>query len=409
MLKSLISLIIFTTAFSANAQYHKILPKGVRTVIYKNITSNIKSTFNQSGDKSPIKFRVEADIDTLQEIEDPDFQAVLNQLRQFPEAFNALSAGTHQVDGEADVNVEVFAFGYGLTKKSMIYVGIPLYDARVRLRYKRVSGSTQEEVASILQNDVNNQSGAAQVIGNVVEQVYDIDAGLIQSAFTNGLGYNQLGDWQGQGLGDIEFGYQYVLKETDTYGIKLSIGGIAPTGYVDDPDTLQDISFGNGQWDTFAELGGGWSLSDDTSINLYGRYTYQFASDKELRIPTSEEVPISNESGDFNEKLGNKYLISFSANQNFNDWFSVSPSLTYEYTESARYDSNDTRANRLLSSGTESEVYNLKLLASFSTTRLYQQKKFILPADINFSYQTTVGGFNIPKADLLELELRMFF
>lgn len=394
---------------SASAQYHRILPKGVRTVIYKNITSNISSTFNQSGDNSPIKFRVNADIETLKKIEDPDFQQILNELKVFPTAFNALSGGEHQVDGEADVKVDVFAFGYGLTKRSMIYVGIPVYDARVRLKYKQISPSTQNEVASILQNDVNDPSGSAQIIGNVFEEAYNIDAGLIQSTITNGLGYNALGNWQGQGLGDIEFGYQHILKRTDTYGIKFTLGGVAPTGYVDDADTLQDISFGNGQWDAFAELGVGKWISNRTHINLFGRYTYQFSSEKDLRIPTSKEVPISDQTGSFREKLGNRYLIAFSATHDLTDWFSLTSTVSYEYIGEANYESQDARANNLLANATNSENQSLKMIASFSTTRLYKQKKFPLPADINFSYQTTVGGFNIPKADLLELELRMFF
>lgn len=405
--KLLIIVSFLSISIAAQAQYHKILPKGVRTIINKNISSEISSTINQSGETSPIKYKVKADIEALESIDNADLQAVLGELRPFRDAYEQISLGTHQVDGKADVNVNVFALGWGLTDRLMAYVGLPIYDAKVRLRYKRVEGSSQAEVAAILQDTPN--SGQAQTIGAVVEKLYDIDGGIIQSGITNTLGYNELGDWEGKGLGDIEFGLAYVLFQNDYHGLKLTLGGVAPTGYVDDPDTLQDIGFGNGQWDAFAELGGSYSFTDNTYVDLWGRFTYQFSSEKRLRVPIAQGVGISAESQDVEEKLGNKFLVGVGVGHYFTDWFAVLPSLTYEYVEGATYFSENSRANDLLAYNTDSAAQNVKIIASFTSTRLYTQNKFLLPGEINLSYQTLIGGFNIPKSDLLELEFRLFF
>ena len=405
--KFLIVLVFLSISVASHAQYHQVLPKGVRAIINKNISSEISSTYNQSGGVTPIKYKVEADIETLESINNEDVQSVLEVFKKYPSVYPLISGGTHQVDGEADVNVNVFAFGYGITDRLMAYVGLPIYEARVTMKYKKIKGSSQDDVAAALQDITND--GEAQALGAVVEKLYDIDGATIQSGFTNALGYNELGNWHGQGLGDIEFGLAYVLYVNDYHGMKLTFGGVAPTGYVDDPDTLQDVGFGNGQWDAFVEIGGGLSITEDTSVDLWTRYTYQFASDKRLRVPFEEGLGISDESQDVEEKLGNKYMVGVSMKHHFNDWFSLKPTFTYEFQESSSYSSDNKRANKLLAYNTDSSAQNLKLAASFSSTRLFQQKKFLLPGEVNFSYQTVVGGYNTPNSDLLELEFVMFF
>lgn len=406
--KFLTALVFISASLAAQAQYHQVLPKGVRAIINKNISSEISATYNQSGGDSPIKYQVDANIDTLQTIELAEVQDILAVFDPYPQIKEMISLGNHQVSGKADVNVNVFAFGYGITDKMMAYVGVPVYEARVNMKYTRTKDSSQAEVAAALQ-EITNDNGEAQMLGAAIDKLYSVDESLIQSAFTNYLGYNEVGDWHGQGLGDIEFGLSYVLYKDDYQGLKLTLGGVAPTGYVDDPDTLQDIGFGNGQWDSFVEFGGGKVLNKSTSVDLWSRYTYQFASQKRKRIPISEGIGIGDESIDVNEKLGNKYLVGAAIKYNFSDWFSVKPSFTYEYVESADYTSDNSEADRLLEYNTDSSTQNLKLLATFSSVNLFLQKKFLLPGEISFSYQTVVGGHNTPKADLLELEFMMLF
>src|SRR5690606_20080442 len=108
-------------------------------------------------------------------------------------------------------------------------------------------------------------------------------------------------------------------------------------GRVDDPDILQDIGFGDGQTDLFAEFGGGYRLYDNIFLNSYLRYTYQFASEKELRVPYSEDASVSDEKGTFTEKLGNKWDYTLSSDYTINDWFSITGSYLFNYQEEAYY------------------------------------------------------------------------
>ena len=49
------------------------------------------------------------------------------------------------------------------------------------------------------------------------------------------------------------------------------------------------------------------------------------------------------------------------------------------------------------------------MLAQFSSLKLFQQKKFVIPAQINLSLQKMMDGKNVPKTDLAEIEFRFYF
>jgi hypothetical protein len=373
----------------------------------RNIQTTVKSSYNQTKTETPYAYEIEANITTLEKIDNSVVKDILELFKDYPEAYSKLSLGTHKLDAEADMSVNIFGFGYGITNKVSAYVGVPIYDAKVKLNYERSKNSSQEEVAAILQNIYGDNW--AQTLGNIVEKVYDIDGGTIQSGITNGLGYDELGDWSGQGLGDIEIGLMYNFYRTKDRGLLVKGGVVAPTGYVDDPDIIQDIGFGDGQWDVFAEFGGGQSIAENTVLNLWSRFTYQFASEKTLRVPFNSLVSISDQKGKFTEKLGNKYLLASDIEHFVNDWFKIVPTLSYEYTEESIYSSDNKVANKLLAQDSESSTTNFRVLGQFTTVRLYGQKKFFLPGLINLSYQTSLGGLNTPKADLYEVEFRMYF
>ena len=110
---------------------------------------------------------------------------------------------------------------------------------------------------------------------------------------------------------------------------------VLPTGYRDDPDIIQDLPLGDGQYDLFVELGGGFLLSPTFSISAVTRYNYQFKSHKNLRYTTS---PVGvNELGSdhyrFKEKLGDEISLDLSFQTNINNKWSIIASYRNKYKE----------------------------------------------------------------------------
>ncbi|MCT4641521.1 MAG: hypothetical protein N4A33_04430 [Bacteriovoracaceae bacterium] len=399
-----------TLSLSAFSQYYKTLPKGARTLVYRNInTANIKSSYNHSNTKSPYTFQVEATGELLQDIEIPEIQLAISEMNQYIPS-DQFSLGTYKVSGSADVQAEVFGVGYGITNKVTAYVGIPLFDARVKMKYSRPKGNTYSALAEALEESTtdNVAQGASSLIASS-SKTFDFDATILQNILTNELDYEPLGDWNGSGMGDVELGILYNFYTANDYGLLFSTGAVAPTGRVDDPDILQDFGFGDGQWDMFLEFGGSYHISAGLTFNSYMRYTYQFASEKELRRPISNEIKESNEKGIFNEKLGNKHLYHFDLDYSFNDWISFKSGYEYEYIGTSKYDSAYGIENKYLAYNSDSSTHTLNLGLTLSTITLFQKQKFVLPASIELKTSQMFSGTNNPDVDRYELEFRMFF
>lgn len=398
------------TSLSVHAQYYKTLPKGVRAAVYRNIqTSDINSTYNKSSSLNPISYRINVNSQTIAGIEDPTVAGIFNYVEQvYPEGFSKLSAGAFKISGSARLNVDAYGLAYGISDKVTFYGALPIYKADVKMKYKRTKQNNFSEVADLYSTETGND--LAQGFGSIFENTPDLISGsTIQNLITENYGYRELGDWSGQGPGDLELGIMYNFLERDTYGLMVTAGTIAPTGKQDDPDILQDIPFGDGQWDAFVEFGGGYRLQERIFLNSYARYTYQFASQKELRIPGGMDNSLSDSKGSFREKLGNKLLLDVDADYQYSDWINFNAAYIFENIDQATYESSYGEANDWLANNTDSSSHNLRFKAEVTSVSAFMQEKFLLPAQIKFFYQTTLQGVNTPKVDRYEVEFRMFF
>lgn len=394
---------------SAYGSYYKTLPKGVRTFVFRNVqTNNISSNYNNTKKESPYAYKIEATSENLDGVND-DLQVILDLLKNTNmEAFKALSLGTYEIKANAKVNVNAYGFGYGWTEKVSVYGVLPIYDAKIQMKYKRTKKNTYSKVSKILENQTNNNQ--AQLLGAVANSdMWDVNGETLQNITTNKLGYKEIGDWEGSGPGDMEFGLMYNLyTNPNKYGFLLTTGFIAPTGRVDDPDLMQDIGFGDGQWDLFAEFGGSYHLTSKLTLSSWARYTYQIQSKKELRAP-SDSTGITADKQDFEEKLGDKITFDIDAAYQVNDWLDFSAAYVYEGQEKSKYYSENEVANEFLAQNTNSASHNIRLKTGISSITAFQKNEFILPGAINVYYQQMIEGTNTPKVNRFEVEFRMFF
>jgi len=406
-LKLLLSLITLISTNVVYAQYYKTLPKGVRLGVVRNVqTTNIDSEFSRNKSETPMSYEIEASTNNLEGIDDERVKAVLNILKQYPEAYENLSAGTYKISANAQMNILGYGLAYGITDIVTMYTALPMYDARVKMNYKRTKQNTYYETAEMLEGEPDDQAGT---IANILEELPDVNGATIQSIATNTFNYNEVGDWEGQGPGDLEFGIMYNFHTAYDYGLLLTFGGVAPTGYVDDPDTLQDVGFGDGQWDAFVEFGGSYIFNSEFTVNSWARYTHQTASEKTLRIPLDKGINISDENGQFNEKLGDKFMFDIDLDYIPADWYNFNVAYVYEHIGESAYESEYKDANRYLAFNSDSTSHNIRLKAELNSVNKFTKNEFAIPAQVKFFYQHMVSGINTPKVHRYEIEFRMFF
>lgn len=393
---------------SASAQVWKTLPKGVRILGYRNVTtSEIKSNYNQFRSESTLGTRFSLDGQSINRLLG---DAVVPGEDINSAAFAAFTAGEYELDVSAQFNVNGTGFGYGLTDKVMVYVEASYYTARVKANFKRVKNNTYKQTADLLRQNPGN--ALEETVANNLDTLQDVNEPVIQQYIQKEQGYEPLGDWYGSGYGDMETGLMANVIDRGYWGVMLYPGVVLPTGRVDDPDILQDVGFGDGQTDLFLETATGYIMNDYLSLGTSFRYTYQSASNKNLRVPDSKGSNISPNKGEFNVKYGDKLNYMVNSTIMLNDWLSVTPTYRFLYQFDAEYvaqDAKNSAANEYLAYNSNRMEHQVQLTTTLTTIQPFMKKKFLLPAQINMNLVQTVGGRNVPKVGRFELELRMLF
>lgn len=403
-MKWLLATLTLCTSLTAAAQVWKTLPKGVRILGYRNVTtSKVNSNFNQFRSESALGAQFQVDASSI------DNQAFGGSLQQIlpPDVYKNLIAGEYKVDANAQFNVHGTGFGIGLTDKIMFYAEVAYYNARVNTDIKRTKGNTYEQTAEYLEEQ-NGGTIDATLAANLRSMV-DASEKHVQSFLTNNYGYKPIGDWYGSGYGDMETGVMAKVIDEGVWGLMVYPGLILPTGRQDDPDILQDVGFGDGQFDIFAEMATGYVVNDKLNFGTSLRYTYQAPTDKTLRVPHSRDYSLSADKGEFNVKYGDKINYMAQSTVSVNDWFSFTPMYRFMYQMPAEYQSQFSDANEYLSYNSDKMEHQVQLTTTVSSIQPFLKKKFLLPAQINMNLVQTVAGKNVPKVGRFELEFRMLF
>lgn len=404
-MKKLVSALVFSVSVTAYGQAWKTLPKGVRILGYRNVTtSKVKENFNQFRSQTSLGTQFRIDASTLNEIAN---NVVIPGQDINSDAYNNFLVGEYKVDASAQFNVQGMGFGYGITNNIMFYAEMAYYDARVKTDIRRTKKNTYGQTSDILHS--GNGGLADDTLADNLNNLPDVNEGVIQSAITNHYGYKPIGDWYGKGNGDMETGLMAKVIDKGIWGLLLYPGVVLPTGRQDDPDILQDVGFGDGQFDFFGEMATGYVVNDQLSFGTTFRYTYQAPTTKTLRIPDSRDFMLSPNKGNFDVKYGDRINWMLSSTIAVNDWIAFTPIYRFMYQLPAEYNSKYLDANDYLSYNSDKQEHQVQLTSSLSSIKPFLKKQFMLPAQVNVNLVKTIAGKNVPNVSRFELELRMLF
>lgn len=400
---------LLLTALQVQAAYYETLPKGVRLFAARQVqTTDIKNNFSQSGQKESLSFNQSLTSQELSQIDGAD--VYFDELKNISEeAYEMFRVGAYDIDAHAEVNVQGFGLAYGITDRLTSYISIPYYRADVSMNVKRTQDNNYQAVASLL-NQSGQESDSAYFLNQLTGQLPDADGELLQTVLVKNYGYQPLGNWKAQGLGDIELTGLYRLTDWQDSGLATSFGVTLPTGREANPDILQDIAFGDGQTDIFLEFGGGVSLLESKlELDASLRYTHQFGSDKIFRVPENEDMQFSDQKAEFYENLGQMWTSHLMASYHLNDWLTLQGGHEFMHEALPEYDSPYKNANEILSRNGGETYHIAKAGIKFSTIKLYHKGKFAAPLTVQLLGRRTLGGRNTPEVTRFDLEFRLFF
>lgn len=396
---------------NAHSASYDTLPKNVNTIVFKQVmASKIESKYNAKNEEDTLNLREEFTSSRLEDVS-AVIKSYFEQLREIsPEAYSNFSLGEFSADVEADVTAQGLGYGFGLTDRLTVYGSVPVYHIKTEIKFQQSKESNLAAIQATVRNS-NPDTAIGKFVKDLTLQLPNTNAELLQSLVVNYYGYKPIGKWEKDALGDAEIGLIYRLTDFSDKGVSLAGGAVLPTGQSDDPDSLQDVSTGDGQYDAFGEIATGISFLDNTfQFDLKTRYTYQFASEKEVRWLEDADLPLAKTKRMVNQKLGNKVDASFTITYNPMYWMNFNSSLLLSNTGKTVYSNvSDSNVKTALENETESESRWVRVGVGISTIEAYKRKKFDMPLDVGISAQRLLNAKNTASYDRIDIDFKLYF
>ncbi|MDE3270154.1 MAG: hypothetical protein OYH77_07710 [Pseudomonadota bacterium] len=411
----LLAIVMFATLIALPLQAlenAQVLPKGVRRVNIKTVQLDLGTEYDANSNVVPLaaplqkKITFEDVLKTKQGLDDTLLRAFLRE--------NGLPTDQELGELTADLRgrVRVYApvIAYGLTPRITIAVAMPYYSARTETQvgYRANDDNAQHFINLLADPKYNKVASAREAYENFSNGVAGLEAKLRDN------GYEELGAWEKHGLGDMQFAVKSKLYGEDGSRVHLAnlSGFVAPTGLVDSPDILTDISFGDGSWDFFSGLMCDQQLGMGITLNQYAKLTYQAPARRVLRMKTADES-LAVERRSIAYKLGNKLDAGLSVQ--FAHDLGIELGLGYIYARKGadRYDAPSEEAALELAKDSNLQSSSIEVKMGYSSVPAFRRKEMPVPFSVGLQYQQLVEALvanrNVPNTKMLTLDVNLYF
>lgn len=389
---------------------YETLPKGINMFVLKHVeTSDIKSKYGANHREEFLSIKENLNSARLENINGA-INTYFSELKKISkEAYDKFSLGEFQAKADIKIKVQGIGIARGITDQLTFFGNIPFYHIKSNVIFNQNKRSNLDEVSSSIK-DVGVSSSLSNYIKQLTLQLPETNERLMQSLIMNYYGYQALGKWEKDTIGDAELGILYRLNDSKDSGTGISLGVVLPTGSIDNPDSLQDISTGDGQYDIFIEPVMGVSLFNNLiGIDLKTRLTYQFSKNKTIRTTTDPDFPLTRNKDIISEKLGNKIDASASITYNTTSWLNFNATIILNETGASTYKTTDLKVKEILEKNSTTSNRWERLGVGFSSLELYKSKKMDIPFEINLSAQKLISAKNSPNYKRYDLDFRFYF
>jgi hypothetical protein len=371
------------------------------------VETDISEKTNGSGTAQPLAEPLMQSL-TFAKIAKGETELKANKLRAFllNNGFDENeSVGEFTADLNGHLSVLAPIMSYGLTEKFTLALAVPVYKAATSIEVGFKANDRAQAFLNSLSNERNNLSvdarEAAYKLNNAVDR---LDEKLVDN------GYRELDDWKAQGLGDITLAGKYKFFENPRLAMAATGGIVAPTGRGDDPDILNDIAFGDGQWDLFSQLSFDQPIpgAPTFTLNENAKYTLQLPGRKVIRdVEADEQIEVGKSEVAF--KLGDK--VDMGVSLQWQPRFGLIAGVGYTYFKKFGDVYRDISAKTKLEmeDGTDQNAHNGEAVLGYSTIPAFQRQAFSVPVELKLSYLKQYASRNLPVSDLAQLDFSLFF
>ena len=326
------------------------------------------------------------------------------------------SLGESVVSFKMDFTILELLFYYGLTDKISIGIKIPYWWVK-----NDVKAKVDNTNATVGFNPMHGQpgdpfGGQAPLIpvsmGGVPLGTEDVQT-LLGQGFPGMpyYGYDRIEDYSDEGISDIEAGFRYQYFNNEKWRLALTGGVRLPTGDVDDPNNLQDYSFGSGATALLLRLHNDFIAIDNLLLDVTFKYDLYLSDNETRRVPEDVDFPITLAANTENvdRNIGNVFEVNLYSRYSLTNGLGFS--LEYFYANKQKDDVSGNKGLAYSSLEEESNyqehVYKIGLF--YSTVPKYLDKTFPVPLIVSATYRNRFKGENLLNSDYLGLKLSMYF
>lgn len=386
-------------------EHTKVLPKGVRNVDMKVVTGNINEKTDAYGSRDALSKPLAQPL-TFDKVAKEETGIKQAQLKAFmlQNGFSeGDSLGSYTGDIQGRVNVWAPIMSWGISDRLTLAVAVPVYSASTAVKVGFRPNDNANRFLNLLADPYANQVEAAQEAGGKLNRA----VGFLNEKLVNN-GYRSLQDWSATGVGDITMAAKYRALDSKRLAVATTFGAVAPTGRTDDPDILNDIEFGTGNWGIFGQVAadqplGSWKLF----LNEYLKHTYQIPGQKEVRMIGDDE-PIVSEKRRVYFRLGDK--TEMGASIQFEPAFGLVTGVGYSYLRKGQDSYAGAGASRdILERATDQEAHTAEAMLGYSAVPAYMRGEILAPFSLTLAYKYQLVSRNMPVTNLAEFDLNLFF
>jgi len=318
-----------------------------------------------------------------------------------------LYLGELKVEAQAAVQASFFGLGYGLTPNLTTYLAIPWVKVDVASRIsfggRNNAIAVKDELGDAAFDELKDGLEKASTIS-----LSDITQNLEDK------GYTPITDIHQQGVGDIFGGFRTVLIKNElskqsTMSLGLDASLSLPTGYVENPGILNDVSIGRGFTALQSVLVPSISLYNGMSLAGKIGLGVGLPAKARVRVPEGNETLTESERDINVTRTPGQDLLASVSFLGGVGWFKGAATFgAQRHTPDKFSGSLDGNYAALADRTSQYEVYS-EVEASMTTVEAFQAKTFPIPLILTSKYHHTVAATNKADQQHLEFSLASFF
>lgn len=403
--KGLVGILGFSLTHYAFAfENSKVLPKSVRNITIKSVSTSVSQKSNADGELRPLAEPLEKEF-TFQKVINNEVgtkQMLLKGLLLGNFA-NDESLGKFSAEMKGNISVVAPVISWGLSERLTLAAVFPYYRAKMGVELGFQPSENAKKFMNLLHDQNSNQTAKAR---EVTEKINDAVGELNKKLNKNG--FASLENWEGSGLGDVTIAGKYRFMEGSLFQMASTSGVILPTGRNADPDIQVSMPFGDGSYNIFSSVLVDETLGSGVFFNQYAKYYYQVPSEKEIRLKTADEA-IEVEKSKERFKLGDKYELG--ASLQFEPEFGFVSGVGYTYFKkfSDRYDLAHLESKEEWQKNTYQKATHLEAKIGYSSVPAFKRKEFPVPMSTTIEYKKHLQSKNTIAKDLVSFDMAVFF